>query len=66
VLQVNCAMGEVPSERSVEGIRLTVERNNSEYSEMAGRVTFLLMRSKGSGSGTTLQHAGETPEHPGN
>jgi len=42
VLQVNCALGEVPRERSVEGIRITLERNNSEYSEEAGgRVMFL-------------------------
>jgi hypothetical protein len=47
VLQVNCALGEVPKERSVEGIRLTLEKSNSEYSEeLGGRVMFLLMRSK--------------------
>ena len=44
VLQVNCALGDVPRERSVEGIRLAVERNNSEYSEeISGRVMFLAM-----------------------
>jgi hypothetical protein len=64
VLQVNSALGEIPSERSVEGIRLTLERYNSEYSEESGgRMMFLLLRSEGSGSGTTLQrHAGETAE----
>jgi hypothetical protein len=42
VLQVNCALGEVPRERSVEGIRLTLEKNGSEFSEEAGgRVMFL-------------------------
>jgi hypothetical protein len=45
VLQVNCALGEVPRERSVEGIRLRLERNNAEYSEeVGGRVMFLSMR----------------------
>jgi hypothetical protein len=45
VLQVNCALGDVPRERSVEGIRLALERNNSEYSEeISGRVMFLSMR----------------------
>jgi len=45
VLQVNCALGEVPRERSVEGIRLTLEKNGSEFSEEAGgRVMFLSMR----------------------
>jgi len=45
VLQVNCALGEVPRERSVEGIRLTFERNGSEFSEeVSGRVMFLAMR----------------------
>ena len=45
VLQVNCALGNVPRERSVEGIRITLERNNSEYSEEAsGRVMFIAVR----------------------
>ena len=45
VLQVNCALGDVPRERSVEGIRITLERSNSEYSEEAsGRVMFLALR----------------------
>jgi hypothetical protein len=45
VLQVNCALGDVPHERSVEGIRLTLERNNTEFSEeVGGRVMFLSMR----------------------
>jgi hypothetical protein len=44
VLQVNCALGDVPHERSVEGIRVTVERNHMEYSEeLSGRVMFLAM-----------------------
>jgi hypothetical protein len=45
VLQVNCALGDVPHERSVEGIRITLERSNSEYSEeTSGRIIFLAMR----------------------
>jgi hypothetical protein len=45
VLQVNCALGNVPRERPVEGIRVTLERNNSEYLEEAsGRVMFLALR----------------------
>jgi hypothetical protein len=45
VLQVNCALGNVPRERSVEGIRITLEKNNFEYSEEAsGRVIFLALR----------------------
>src|SRR5208337_321780 len=44
-LQVNCALGDVPRERSVEGIRLTLERNGTEFSEeVGGRVMFLAMR----------------------
>lgn len=47
VLQVNCALGDVPRERSVEGIRVALERNNSEYSEEAsGRVIFLTQRTE--------------------
>jgi hypothetical protein len=45
VLQVNCALGDVPRERSVEGIRVTFERNGTEFSEeVGGRVMFLAMR----------------------
>ena len=45
VLQVNCALGDVPRERSVEGIRLTLEKNGTEFSEdVSGRVMFLSMR----------------------
>ena len=45
VLQVNCALGHVPRERSVEGIRLTFERDGNEFSEeVGGRVMFLSMR----------------------
>ena len=45
VLQVNCALGDVPRERSVEGIRITFENNGGEFSEeVNGRVVFLAMR----------------------
>jgi hypothetical protein len=45
VLQVNCALGEVPRERQGEGIRLTFESSESGYSEeVSGRVMFLSMR----------------------
>jgi len=45
VLQVNCALGNAPRERQVEGIRLTLEKNGAEFSEeVSGRVMFLSMR----------------------
>jgi len=44
-LQVNCALGAVPRERSVEGIRLTFEGSGNEFSEeVSGRVMFLSVR----------------------
>ena len=44
VLQVNCALGKVPAERQIEGIRLSSERNGTEFSvEVSGRVMFLSM-----------------------
>jgi len=47
VLQVNCALGDVPRERSVEGIRLTFERSGDEFSEeVGGRVMFLSVPSE--------------------
>jgi hypothetical protein len=69
VLQVNCALGDVPRERSVEGIRLTLERSNSEYSEeINGRVMFLAMTP---GMSTPVkppqeEKAPETSEEPHN
>jgi hypothetical protein len=67
VLQVNCALGDVPRERSVEGIRLTFERNGSEFSEeVSGRVVFLSMRPEVSAPATPQQQepvpdSGEPP-----
>jgi len=69
VLQANCALGDVPRERSVEGIRLTLERSNSEYSEeINGRVMFLAMAR---GMSTPVkapqeEKAPETSEQPHN
>lgn len=46
ILEVNCALGDVPHERSVEGIRLTLDRSGTSFSEEAGgRVMFLALRS---------------------
>lgn len=56
LLQVNCALGNVPRERPVEGIRLTSERNGTEFSEeVSGRVMFLSMRPAVSAPVKTLQ-----------
>jgi hypothetical protein len=41
VLQVNCTLGDVPRERSVEGIRLALERNNSEYSDEISKARYV-------------------------
>jgi len=42
LLRVNCALGDVPSERSVQGIRLIFEKGGNEFSEeVGGHVLFL-------------------------
>jgi hypothetical protein len=67
LLQVNCALGDVPRDRSVEGIRVTLERNNFEYSgETSGRVMFLALRREVSASAKTpeLEAGPEAPEQP--
>jgi len=47
VLQANCALGNVPSERAVEGIRLILGTNGTEFSEeVSGRVLFLSVRAE--------------------
>jgi hypothetical protein len=56
VLQVNCALGDVPRERSVEGIRLSIEGNANDFSEEgSGRVMFLLTRPEVSAAVKTPQ-----------
>ncbi|MGB2663202.1 MAG: hypothetical protein WAK48_04305 [Candidatus Acidiferrum sp.] len=56
VLQVNCALGDVPREHSVEGIRLTFDSKGNEFSEeVSGRVMFLAMRPEVSTPAKTLQ-----------
>ena len=69
MLQVNCTLGDAPRERSVEGIRLTLDRNKSEYTEEAGgRVMFLALRSEVSTSAKTQQEKAvlETSGQPPN
>lgn len=69
VLQVNCALGDVPRERSVEGIRLNLEKNGADFSEeVGGRVMFLALRPEVSTPAKTLQQepvptSAETPNN---
>ena len=68
VLQVNCALGDVPRERQAEGIRLTFESNGGEFSEeVSGRVMFLSMRPEVSAPVKTPQQktAPDSAEPPG-
>jgi hypothetical protein len=56
ILQLNCALGKVPAERQMEGIRLCLERNGTEFSEeVSGRVIFLSLRPEGMGPTKTPQ-----------
>jgi hypothetical protein len=51
VLQLNCALGNFPPERSVDGVRLTLGADNTEFSEEeSGRVMFLAVRLGAPGS----------------
>jgi hypothetical protein len=44
-VEVNCALGKVPPERSVEGIRLALEKGGVPFDqEISGRAMFLLTR----------------------
>ena len=69
VLQVNCALGDVPRERSVEGIRLSIEGNASDFSEEgSGRVMFLatppdVSAAVKASAQKTTQDAGEPPKN---
>lgn len=54
ILQVNCALGDVPPEHSAEGVQLNIEANGGEYSEsVSGRVIFLAMRPEASAPART-------------
>jgi len=67
VLQMNSALGNVPRERSEEGIRITLERNHSDYSEEAGGgVIFLALRPEVSTPAKLPEQEGtpETSEQP--
>jgi hypothetical protein len=66
VLQANCALGHVPRERPVEGIRLTLERDGTEFSlEVSGRVIFLSMRPEVSTPARTpMQEPTPNPAEP--
>ena len=56
-LRANSALGEVPRERSVEGIRLTFEGDGGEFSEeVSGRVIFLSIRPEANTPAKTPQH----------
>ena len=57
-LEVNCALGKVPSEHPVEGIRLTIEKGGAEFDEeISGRAMFLLTR-----PGATVAAKAPAPE----
>jgi len=68
VLHVNCALGDVPRKRSVEGIRLKLEGSNNEYlEEMGGRVMFLATRPEVSAPAKAHRKStSETSETPRN
>jgi hypothetical protein len=67
VLQVNCAAGDVPRERSVEGIRVKLEKNPTEFSEeLSGSVMFLEMpqpRAPGKGQQEPSSGAAQNPNN---
>jgi hypothetical protein len=64
-LQVNCALGKVPPERSVEGIRLAYEKGGTEFDEeIGGRTMFLLTRTGASAAAKAPTPDAETSPSP--
>ena len=56
LLQVNCALGDAPRDRSADGIRLKLEKSPTEFSEeLGGSVMFLAMPPQPSAPGKTKQ-----------
>ena len=62
VLQVNCALANVPRERSVEGIRIKLDKNNSEYSEEAGARVVFLAQKLGANEPSKVEERGDQSE----
>ena len=66
---MNCALGKVPAERQIGGIRLFLERNGTEFPlEVSRRVMFLAMRPEVSTPAKTLEQepvppSAETPNN---
>ena len=64
-LQVNCALGKVPPEHPVEGIRLAFEGGGAEFDEeVSGRTLFLLTRPGASAASKAPGPAVETKPAP--
>jgi hypothetical protein len=62
ILQLNCVLGDVPHERSIEGIRLSFDGSGAEFAEEAGaRVMFLSMRTQVNGA-VEMTHQARTPK----
>jgi len=60
-LQVNCALGKVPPEHQVEGVRLTFERGGVEFDEeISGRTMFVQRRPGTSPAPKSPATSGET------
>jgi hypothetical protein len=66
LLQVNCALGDAPRERSADGIRLKLEKSPTEFSEeLGGSVMFLATpQPTASGKGKQQQPSAGTTETP--
>ncbi len=64
-LQVNCALGKVPPEHQVEGIRLAFEGRGVEFDEeISGRALFLLTRPGASAASKTPAPEADTNPSP--
>jgi hypothetical protein len=69
VLQVNCALADVPRERAIEGIWLKLEKSPTEFSEeLGGIVMFLAMPPQPTTPAKTKQQepSSDTTETPNN
>jgi hypothetical protein len=64
-LQVNCALGKVPDEHQMEGIRLTIEGGGEAFDEeVSGRTMFVLTRPGTSPAAKPPATEGETTPPP--
>jgi len=66
LLQVNCALGDAPRDRSADGIQLKLEKSHSEFSEELGGSVIFLAQPPAPGESKPQEPGSGAPQTPNN